>query len=106
MTILHLSDLHFNRRWFNWLRHNAPTHDLLVLAGDLLNHADATPLSDQIKWVSDWIRDYPKPISVCSGPHDLEWNHSVARWTPADWLREFTNFKVTVDDQRGSFGRL
>ena len=39
MTILHVSDLHFDKRWFHWLSVFAPRHDVLVIAGDLLDHA-------------------------------------------------------------------
>lgn len=105
MTILHVSDLHFNRRWFNWLADNAPAHDLLVVAGDLLNHTDdTTRLGKQIEWVSDWIRAYPHPLCVCSGPHDLEWSSTVGRWTPAYWLREIDDPTVWADGRRLTFG--
>lgn len=105
MTILHISDLHYNRRWFNWLTYYAPAHDLLVLAGDLLNHDDATPLRQQIEWVSDWIRNYAKPMCICSGRHDLEWDPTAKCWVPAYWLRQLIDSKVRVDGQRVIFGR-
>lgn len=100
MTLLHVSDLHFNRRWFNWLSVNAPAHDLLVISGDLLNHSDVTPLREQIDWVSDWMEAYPRPMCVVSGSHDLEWSETVGRWTPAYWLRALDGSKVWTDSQR------
>jgi Icc-related predicted phosphoesterase len=106
MTILHLTDLHFNKRWFNWLPNNAPAHDLLILSGDLLNLSDLTAHTDQIAWVADWINDYPRPLCVCSGPSDLEWDGAVERWTPAYWLRNFANRQAWADGTRVSFNNL
>jgi uncharacterized protein len=106
MTILHVTDFHFNKRWFDWLPDNAPAHDLLVMSGDMLNLSDATPHRKQIHWVSDWIRDYPFPISVCSGNHDLEWDAETELWTPAYWLREVSGPNVWSDGQRVTFDGL
>ncbi len=100
MTILHVTDFHFNQRWFDWLLHRAPPHDFVVMSGDLLDLAAATPHRRQIAWVSDWLNDYPRPISVCSGNHDLEWDARSERWMPAYWLRDIVNPKVWTDGQR------
>ncbi len=100
MTILHVTDFHFNKRWFDWLLHRAPSHDLLAMSGDMLNLSDATPHRKQIAWVSDWINDYPRPMCICSGNHDLEWDSETDRWTPAYWLRDLANPRVWTDGQR------
>lgn len=100
MTILHVTDFHFNQRWFDWLLHRAPSHDLLVMSGDLLDLACATPQRRQIAWVSDWIRAYPRPLSLCSGNHDLEWDAAEERWHPAYWLRDLARPHVWIDGQR------
>jgi Icc-related predicted phosphoesterase len=100
MTILHVTDLHFNKRWFDWLLHCAPPHDLAVISGDLLDLASATPHRRQIAWVSDWLGRYPRPLCVASGNHDLEWHDQTARWMPAYWLRFVANPNVWVDSQR------
>jgi len=100
MTILHVTDFHFNKRWFDWLLHRAPAHDLVVMSGDMLDLTIATPQRRQIAWVSDWLNDFPRPISVCSGNHDLEWDSEAERWTPAYWLRDIANPRVWTDGQR------
>lgn len=100
MTILHVTDFHFNKRWFDWLLHRAPPHDLLVMSGDMLDLSSATPQRRQIAWVSAWINDYPRPLCLCSGSHDLEWDSAAKRWTPAYWLRNLANPKVWSDGQR------
>ncbi|HEX2861369.1 MAG TPA: metallophosphoesterase family protein [Lacunisphaera sp.] len=100
MTILHVTDFHFHRPWFEWLRHDAPAHDLVVMSGDLLDLSIATPQPRQIAWVSDWLNDFPRPICVCSGNHDLEWDSETDRWMPAYWLRGIVNPLVWTDGQR------
>jgi Icc-related predicted phosphoesterase len=100
MTILHVSDFHFNKRWFDWLLHRAPAHDLTVLSGDMLDLSVATPQRRQIEWVSGWLAAFPRPIAVCSGNHDLEWDSAAERWMPAYWLRDIDNSRVWTDGQR------
>ena len=100
MTILHVTDFHFNKRWFDWLLHRAPPHDLAVMSGDMLDLAGATPHHNQIAWVTAWLNHYPRPMCVCSGNHDLEWHDRMERWTPAYWLRYLSNPNVWRDGQR------
>jgi Icc-related predicted phosphoesterase len=100
MKILHVSDLHFTKHWYHWLSNEAPAHDLLVISGDLLDLHNVTAHSKQIQWVSQWIDSHPRPVCVCSGNHDLEWDARTERWTPAYWLRAFDNPLVRGDGQR------
>ena len=100
MTILHVTDFHFNKCWFNWLLHRAPAHDLVLMSGDMLDLGTATPQRRQIEWVSNWLNDFPRPLAVCSGNHDLEWDSESERWMPAYWLRDIANPNVWVDGQR------
>ncbi len=100
MTILHVTDFHFNQRWFDWLLRAAPANDLTVLSGDLLDARASTPLRAQIEWVTTWLNAFPRPLCVCSGRHDLEWEPARQRWMPAYWLRELRNPLVRTDGQR------
>ena len=100
MTILHVTDFHFNQSWFDWLLHRAPAHDVVVMSGDMLDLSIATRHERQIEWVSNWLNAFPRPIFVCSGNHDLEWDAKAERWTPAYWLRGISNPLVWTDGQR------
>lgn len=100
MTILHVTDFHFNQRWFDWLLYRAPAHDVTVMSGDLLDLASPTPHRQQIAWVSRWLSRYPRPLAIASGNHDLEWHDQTERWMPAYWLRYIANPNVWVDGQR------
>ena len=99
MTILHVSDFHFNKAWYNWLLDSAPPHDLLVMSGDMLDLSAPTPHRKQIAWVTDWCNDYTGALCLCSGNHDLEWDAETERWTPAYWLRDLVNPRVWSDGQ-------
>jgi Icc-related predicted phosphoesterase len=105
MIILHVTDFHFNQRWFDWLLHRAPPHDLVVMSGDMLDLSAPTPHQKQIAWVSQWINAYPRPMCLCSGNHDLEWDAEIERWTPAYWLRQLVNPNVWIDGQRIELNR-
>jgi len=37
MKILHVSDLHFAKSWFEWLFQNAARYDLVCVSGDLFD---------------------------------------------------------------------
>lgn len=100
MTILHVTDFHFNKHWFDWLLYRAPAHDLTALSGDLLDLASPTPHRQQIAWVSAWLRRYPRLLCVASGNHDLEWHDESERWMPAYWLRYIANPHLWIDNQR------
>lgn len=100
MTILHVTDFHFNKRWFDWLLQRAPAHDIVAMSGDLLDLSAPTPQRRQIDWVSGWLSEFPRPITVCSGNHDLEWDSQSERWMPAYWLREIANPRLWSDGQR------
>ncbi len=102
MTILHVADLHFQKPWYQWLENSAPPHDLLVIAGDLLDLSHPAPHERQVRWVTDWLRDYPRPVSVCSGNHDLVWDSEHHVWWPARWLQSLKGTDRWVDGQSGA----
>ena len=37
MKLLHVADLHFRTRWFEWVAAQAPHYDAVCVAGDLLD---------------------------------------------------------------------
>ncbi len=106
MIILHTSDFHFNKPWYDWLLSSAPHHDLLVMSGDLLDLSKATPARQQQNWISRWVREYPRPLCLCSGNHDLEWDSESERWHPAHWMRDLEGPGVWIDGQCPTIGDL
>lgn len=90
MKILHVSDLHFSKPWFEWLLQTASGYDLVCVSGDLFDmcgadfhHEDGSEvLARQADWLTDWMRRYteatPIPLALCSGNHDdLGWAASI-----------------------------
>ena len=72
MQLLHTTDLHFNKKWFEWLYEQQDSYDVLCITGDFLEPQKMEPLEVQIEWISDKLAKFEKPLFVCSGNHDIE----------------------------------
>ncbi len=72
MKILHTTDLHFNKGWFEWVALQQKSFDLFCITGDFLEPSSSESLSEQIAWVSQWMKAFKKPLFICSGNHDIE----------------------------------
>lgn len=105
MLILHVSDLHLNERWFTWLAEVAPRSDLLCISGDLLDRDSPVLHLEQVGLVSAWLRRIARPLCVCSGRHDLEWDRRYECWRPAQWLRGPVSSRVWGDGDSFELGR-
>lgn len=80
MKILHTTDLHFNKKWFEWIETQQDNFDLFCISGDFLESSKDETLIEQIEWVTNWIKKFNKPLFTCSGNHDIEELDNV------DWL--------------------
>ncbi|MBL0709334.1 MAG: metallophosphoesterase [Sulfurimonas sp.] len=85
MKILHTSDLHFNKRWFKWIEKQQFKYDIFCIAGDFLESSKNETLVEQIDWVSKWLREFEKPLFICSGNHDIE------EFENENWLDKIPN---------------
>lgn len=100
MRLLVVSDLHYSLKQFDWLCGRAKGHDLLVIAGDLLDLAGHADLDTQIVVVGKYLTRLAAilPVAVCSGNHDLdEENENGER--RAEWLQHIAVNGVSVDSQ-------
>ena len=101
VKILHTSDLHFRKDWFDWMTSHAKDFDACCLSGDLLDLlADPKPsLATQIRWVSDWLSSFPARLCVCSGNHDYWRNDErfVDRNAGSGWLLQQRRPGLLVD---------
>lgn len=98
MKILHCADLHGNLRWYDWLLREAKNHDLVVIAGDLIDQLDgeAAGIAAQVSDVSARLRDFPVPLAICSGNHDLV----SATEGPVRWLQALRRPGLWADGDR------
>lgn len=97
MTILHVSNLRFNRTWYRWLLEKAPPHDLLAIAGNLVDPRAPIPLCEQRDWVLAWLHEYARPTCIASGPEDRTDDPYTNPWRSAP-RRGNSAARVCVDD--------
>lgn len=73
VRVLVVSDLHFNKEWFDWVQKQAALHlhDGIIIAGDLIGPVWNCSAKDQVAWLTRWIKTFPgKRLVLCSGNHD------------------------------------
>ncbi len=85
MKILHTTDLHFNKNWFKWIAKQQTVYDVFCITGDFLDDSKEETLLEQINWITNWMKEFKKPLFVCSGNHDIE------ELDNEDWLNKISN---------------
>ena len=72
MKLLLTADLHYRIHWFRWLIEQAPSYDLVCIAGDLLDMFKSETRMEQAREIGRLIRELADivPVAVCSGNHD------------------------------------
>ena len=86
MRLLHITDLHANRRWFQWVADYADEYDMIAFTGDALDIFGPESLSSQVRWIKAWARALPRPFVWCEGNHDVDSKEppvSSGRWMTA-----------------------
>jgi Icc-related predicted phosphoesterase len=98
MRILLVADLHYALPHFDWIARVAGDHDVVALAGDLLDIVSPVPIEAQIAALQATLRDLAErtQLVVCSGNHDLN-TRSPAGEKCSDWLQALRDTGVTVD---------
>lgn len=71
MKILHTTDLHFNKKWFEWIEQQQNNFDIFCISGDFLESSKDETLKEQIEWITQRIKKFKKPLFTCSGNHDI-----------------------------------
>jgi len=85
MKILHTTDLHFTKHWFAWITSQQAKYDVFCITGDFLESSKRESLKEQIAWITNWMKNFQKPLFVCSGNHDIE------ELENEDWLDKIPN---------------
>lgn len=85
MKIFHTTDLHFNKAWFQWIESEQSNYDVFCLTGDFLESSKKESLKKQIEWITIWMKNFRKPLFVCSGNHDIE------ELDNDEWLNKISN---------------
>ena len=92
MKLLHVTDLHANRRWFKWVADYAEKYDVVAYTGDFFNIFCDESLGPQVRWITDWANALPRPLLWCSGNHDVE--SSVAPVLSGRWMAALPGARV------------
>ena len=109
MKILHVADLHL--RWFDWVKAQASSYDLVVIAGDFQDAFSDLSAQTQSLRCSEWLLTLPTSTVVCSGNHDL-WNdpHKPSTYLGINggWLRRLSGCGniIAADGQSVEFQGL
>lgn len=100
MKILHVSDLHSNLAWFNWLVCAAADYDLICLAGDLLDAGQPDTNADQMREISAILGRISTKLALCSGNHDMVHAEGESEGHSALWVRDLARPGVWSDGDR------
>lgn len=97
MKILIVSDIHYSLRQFDWLVSNCGDHDMVIIAGDVMELASAVDTDTQAAVVGQYFRKIcaDRPLIVCSGNHDLVEEFDGTRST--EWLEDLAIPGLVVD---------
>ncbi|MDF2376530.1 MAG: metallophosphoesterase [Verrucomicrobiales bacterium] len=97
MKILVVSDIHYSLPQYDWLTRESTAHDLVIIAGDLMEMGSDVDLDTQASVVSQYFRRISAavPLVVCSGNHDLVEDYEGVR--SAEWLEDLSIPNLTVD---------
>ena len=102
MKLLLTSDLHRDGTKLLWLLDEAPTHDALLVAGDLLDIFSNSDLAEQTTGALRWreaVIATGKSFAWCSGNHDFfhRDNAQTSRGSPL-WMKEASSSGTCVAD--------
>jgi Icc-related predicted phosphoesterase len=98
VKILLVSDLHYTLPQLDWILAAADDHDLVAIAGDLLDAASAVPVDAQVIVTVRWLEELRTrvPVVLGSGNHDLTGRDANGE-KAALWMSQAAEIGVVVD---------
>lgn len=98
MTILLVGDVHYDLRQLDWVLAHASEHEVVVIAGDLLDIVSSVPLEVQVPVVLGYLERLAARTKavVCSGNHDLTGRDSNGE-KAALWMESAAAVGVSSD---------
>ncbi len=81
LEILHVTDLHYQKKLYRWIAKVEDRFDLICLTGDLLDERANDAGKKQIRYLKRWLAKRKTPVMICSGNHDYV-KESI------DWMKD------------------
>lgn len=103
MRILHCTDFHARREWYQWLAQQSTRYDLICLTGDLLDISPDRSMLGQVEMVAGYLWRIRTPLAVCSGNHNSLPGEDP-RLQHAQWMQALRRQKVWVDGDQFAMG--
>jgi len=100
LKILHTTDLHFNKEWFQWIESQQDNFDIFCISGDLLEERKEETLLEQISYITQWIKGFKKPLFICSGNHDID------EFENEDWFSKIDSDNYYCDNTKGTISDI
>lgn len=76
MRLLHVTDLHLQRRWFDWVATEANHYEAVCISGDFLLDGGDEPHEQQLRFALAWLTELHARMGdrlfLCSGNHDID----------------------------------
>lgn len=102
MTLLLTSDLHRDGAKLLWLLDEAPAHDAVFMAGDMLEFSSNVSLAEQSAGATRWrdkVLANGKSFAWCSGNHDfLEGDRTPILDASPLWMKQTPSSERFVSD--------
>ncbi|MBF0266639.1 MAG: metallophosphoesterase [Gammaproteobacteria bacterium] len=97
LKLLHISDLHNHKPYFDWILNQSGNYDALCITGDFIGATELItvfePLEQQIEFVTSWLEALTKPTFICSGNHDDDIDNRALILEDDEF-----NFDSSIDD--------
>jgi predicted MPP superfamily phosphohydrolase len=96
MRILHVTDLHADSLWFDWVANHCGRYDLLAISGDLLDAFSKVPLVEQVHAVQAIIhgRTYRNRAELAAAVAIFVITYN------REWRLEKRHYKNPIDEAR------
>ena len=90
-TLLHITDLHFNKDFFTWIEQQQNKHEIFCITDDFID-SQHDNFAEQIQWIKQWLNQFNQPLFICSGNHDIEY------FAEDDWFNHLENPLIFSDE--------
>ncbi len=127
LRILHVTDLHYHKPFYDWVMEQSKQYDVVCISGDLIGQekfqSNLEDKHQQKNEITQWLERMTKPTFVCSGNHDVisdieselnfnpddfdssiddadtnDWSEEPVLVEKCTWLTNFSNKNIFSDN--------